>query len=174
MAYTVTENYYTYDEIDNLADGLYEIIDGIKVDVSPTGFKHAIIAGKIYRFLYDRLAKQGFLAIGEVGILISRSPLRIRGADILFISHDKLKKEPSGVLEIPPDVVIEIISPSNTQSEIDEKIRDYLKIGVEKIITIYHEVREVVVYTSRGEESYSYDYVVEVWENVHMRFSEVL
>jgi Uma2 family endonuclease len=174
MSCTAAEKLYTYDEIENLSEGLYEIIDGRKVDVSPTGFKHGIVAGKIYQFLYKHIAQEGFLAVGEVGILISRSPLRIRGADLVFVSHKKIEKEPSGILQIAPDLVIEIISPSNTPLEVNEKIKDYLKIGVGKIILIYPELRKITLFASRGEKNYSYDDVVEIRKNITVKFSEIL
>ena len=69
-------------------------------------------------------------------VLVQREPLRVRQPDILFISAEK-----SGVtsrpgpgrpipLDIAPDLVVEVLSPSNTDSEMIEKLADYRNIGV--------------------------------------------
>jgi Uma2 family endonuclease len=47
-----------------------------------------------------------------------------------------------------PDLAVEILSPSNTSTDITRKIRDYFKAGSTLVWVAYPETREVYVYTS--------------------------
>jgi len=127
---------FTYDDITHLPEGNYEIIDGEVRDMTPTGFEHGDIEGRFYDLLSRYFKDKGYVAVGEVGILINRNPLRIRAADVVYISREKAPQLPKGILEIPPDLIVEIISESNTAWEITEKVKDYLSIGVERIVLI--------------------------------------
>ena len=49
-------------------------------------------------------------------------------------------------LELPPDIVVEILSSSNTRREMDEKLQDYQRIGVYQcwILSPEAETTEIV------------------------------
>ncbi len=51
-------------------------------------------------------------------------------------------------MEVPPELVVEIISPSNPRNEIDEKIKEYLNIGVKWVWLIDPKNRSCTVYRS--------------------------
>jgi len=128
---TVTETRcYAYRDIGLLPDGRYEIIDGERRERAPTGFEHGRLEGRFFEILSRHLRDKGYVAVGEVGILISKQPLRIRAADVVYLSKEKSPQQPKGILEIAPDLVIEIISESNTSWEMNDKVKDYLAIGV--------------------------------------------
>ncbi len=152
----------TYKDIKNLPEGNYEIIDGEIVEMTPTGFEHGYFEGKIFSFLDFHLKNKGYVAVGEVGILISKNPLRIRGADIVYINNKKIKEKPKGILEIAPDLIIEIISPNNTVSEIEEKVEDYLKIGVQKVMLINPQTQKVFIYEKGKREIKIFSFYEEV------------
>ena len=68
---------------------------------------------------------------GEVGIFTKRGPDSVRGADVLFISKERLAKIPDrGFLEVAPELVVEVRSPDETKHDIQQKINEYLAIGV--------------------------------------------
>ncbi len=116
------EKIFTYRDIGKLpSEGWYEIVNGRIKKFAPTGFEHGFFESSILSFLREKLKKMGYVVGGEVGILISKKPLTIRGADIVFIKKDRLKEIPKDVLEIAPDLIIEIVSPSNSFTELEEK-----------------------------------------------------
>ncbi len=166
-----TKKKLTYHDLQNgLPEGHYEIIDGEVKEVAPTVFLHGKWEYLIAKTLEEQLGDKGFLAVGEVGILISKEPLRIRGADVVFVSKEKLDKEPEDILEIAPDLVIEIVSPANSMSEMELKIRDYLKIGVGKIILIYPLEGNVTVYSHDGQvEFLTLQDEIEVFKGVKVK-----
>ena len=170
------EKIYTYEDIDNLPEGLYEIIDGRIVELSPTGFEHGSLEGLIFLFLYKHLKEKGFVATGEVGILIQKKPLRLRAGDVVFVSKETYKEKPKGILEKAPELVIEIVSPSNKFDEIQEKVEDYLKIGVKKVIVVEPSIEKVYVYESGKNEIkvYKFDQRFTWYGNIKASMKEIM
>lgn len=73
----------------------------------------------------------GEVMVGEVGIDTGRDPDTVRAADVLFISHERLKKaSPEGFLDVVPELVVEIMSPTNKWEEVRRRVEEYLGIGV--------------------------------------------
>src|SRR4030066_915722 len=153
---------FTYDDIECLPEGNYEIMDGERYDMTPTSFEHGDIEIRLGEFLRRHFKDKGYVAGGEVGVLISKKPLKIRAADVVYISREKSPERPSGILEIPPDLIIEIISESNTAWEITDKVKDYLLIGVERIILIEPKTKTASIYQKGKKESILYDYEDEI------------
>jgi len=152
----------TYKDIKNLPEGNYEIIDGEIVEMTPTGFEHGDYELNLASFLKNHLKDKGYISVGEVGVLISKNPLRIRGADIVYVSKEKIKEKPKGILEIAPDLIIEIIFPNNTVSEIEEKVEDYLKIGVQKVMLINPQTQKVFIYENGKREIKMFNFDEEI------------
>ena len=167
---------FTYDDIGCLPEGNYEIRDGEMYDMAPTSFEHGDIEGKFYKLLTRHLESKGHIAVGEVGVLISKKPLKIRAADVVYISKEKSPESPRGILEIPPDLIIEIISETNTAWEITDKVKDYLLIGVEKILLIEPKTKTASVYQKGKKEAILYDYEDEITilQGLTMRLKELL
>ena len=44
---------------------------------------------------------KGYVAVGEVGIVINKQPLRIRAADVVYLSKEKCPDPPKGMLKSP-------------------------------------------------------------------------
>ena len=107
--------------------------------------------GGFYEILSRHLKDKGYVAVGEVGIVINKQPLRIRAADVVYLSKEKCPDPPKGMLEIAPELVIDIISESNTSWEMNDKIKDYLSIGVEKIFLVDPQTMTASLY-QKGKE----------------------
>src|SRR3990170_8838379 len=67
---------FTYDDIERLPEGNYEIIDGERYDMTPASFEHGDLEGKFYKLLTRHLESKGHIAVGEVGVLISKKNLK--------------------------------------------------------------------------------------------------
>ncbi|MBP9889289.1 MAG: Uma2 family endonuclease [Leptospiraceae bacterium] len=170
-----SEHLLEYDDLKVLPSGHYEIIDGVKLDMSPTGFLHGLIEGKLFDILEAHLSKKGYVATGEVGILISRTPLRVRGADIVYITKESYPKPPVGILEKPPELVVEILSPANTTQEMNAKLKDYLSIGIPNIIYVDSENEIVTKFHANGSSMiYSFSETFAIYNDLTIRMSEVL
>jgi putative restriction endonuclease len=76
--------------------GLCELIDGRIVSMSPTGGEHGAIESELASALrrFVRQHRLGLVMAGEVGIYTQRSPDRVRGADIVFLSKERWAEGP--------------------------------------------------------------------------------
>lgn len=81
----------TGEELAELDDpGRSELVEGKIVELSPTKMQHGRYEFEIARSLGNFAEKHnlGVVMVGEVGIYTHRNPDTIRGADVLFISHE--------------------------------------------------------------------------------------
>lgn len=129
----------------------YELIEGTLFEVSPTGGLHGAVEMTIGGLLwtYVRQHKLGQVLVGEIGFYVRGDTHTVRGADIAFIRAEKVPPEglPSGFLSIPPDLVVEVVSPGDRSAALMEKVADWLNFGVETVWLVYPNVRSVHVYT---------------------------
>ncbi|MBK7057823.1 MAG: Uma2 family endonuclease [Leptospiraceae bacterium] len=164
-----------YADIDSLPDGFYEVIDGEKKEMSPTGFLHGLMEMSLSQILEKHLSSKGYVATGEVGILIQRNPLRIRGADIVYITKEQYPKPPLGILEKAPELIVEILSPANTTTEMNAKLKDYLSIGTAHIIYVDPENEITTKYDSTGSSKiYPFSETFLIYNTLEIKMSDIL
>ena len=72
----------------------------------------------------------GRVFIAPLDVLIRRDPLRTRQPDVMFISNARRYVIGCQIVESGPDLVVEVLSPTNTRREVKEKLQDYQGIGV--------------------------------------------
>lgn len=134
--------------------GPCELIDGRIVSMSPTGGEHAHIESQLdfELKLFVRGKKIGWVLVGEVGIYTRHSPDRVRAADVAFISRERL---PAGLvrgfLDVAPELVVEIMSPTDRWQDVRQKIEEYFSAGVIWVWVVEPENRTVLVYDSPTE-----------------------
>jgi len=170
---SVKERLLTYGDIDSIPEG-YEVVRGRLKELAPAGGEHGFLEQKIGRRIDEKLENKGYVLVGEVGLITSKDPLTVRAADIVYISKDKLKEIPKGMIDIPPDLVVEIVSPSNTFEEIEEKVADYLDFGVGRIVLIDPGIKKItLIDEERKIQIKSFDEEVEILPGLKMRMSEL-
>src|SRR5215470_3668296 len=110
----------------------YEILDGIVYMVQTPTWRHQRIAGKIYEQFrrFEEQSGKGLAGIAPFDVVIRRAPkLRTRQPDVFLISHERLARNSevlvSGPLLVAPELVVEVLSPSETPRMIREKIDDF-------------------------------------------------
>ena len=151
-----------------------EVVKGKEVRKMPTGFAHGYIESYLTTVLRSKLTTKYWIASGEVGLLLSRSPLTLRGADVVAVKKDRLKGVLKGALDVPPDLVVEIVSPSDSLPYILEKMEDYRRWGVKSQVWVFPEDREVMVIDDRGVKVFGEDEEVELLEGVKFKLKDLL
>ncbi len=139
----------TGEELFALGDiGPAELIDGRIIPMSPTGGEHGRVESELAALLREfvRQHKLGWVIAGEAGIYTRRNPDRVRGMDVAFISYAQLPRLPAGFLTVAPELVVEIISPTDRWSDVQTKIEEYLAIGVDFIWVVDPAAHSVRVY----------------------------
>ncbi len=175
MKVAVKEKLWTYEDYiaGKIPPDVSEIINGKEVKKMPVGGFHGRLELLIGMFLERNLRKYTVL-IGEVGLLISRDPLILRGADIVVISKERMRDIPEGSIDIPPELIIEVVSPSDSAEYVQGKIKDYKTWGVFKQVWIYPKAKEIIVIDDKGVKLFSKDEDVELLEGVKFRLSDLL
>ncbi|MCE9554213.1 MAG: Uma2 family endonuclease [Planctomycetes bacterium] len=70
----------------------------------------------------------------ETGFIIERDPDSVRAPDFAFVRRDRIAGEiPKKYFPGPPDLAVEVLSPSNSASEIQEKTEDWLHNGCSEV-----------------------------------------
>lgn len=131
----------------------YEIIDGELIMAPSPIPEHQWVAANLFRTLdpFVRERRIGILLFAPLDIVIRRAPLRTRQPDLLFLNAAR-----SGItqgaqlrglqlLQQVPDLVIEILSPSNYRQGITDKLEDYRAIGVRECWIVSPEAQTVEV-----------------------------
>ena len=134
--------------------GSCELVNGKIVPMSPTGWKHGRYVVKFAAHLEDFVEEHelGSVLAGEVGVYTRRNPDTVRGADVAFISKERLDQVCSeSYLDVAPELIVEVVSPGNTWQEMQEKISEYFGVGVEQVWIVEPEPRRVRVYRSRED-----------------------
>ena len=131
----------------------YEIVDGVLLmPPAPTPSHQWFmleIAVRLRSFVNER--DLGVVLAAPVDLLIRREPLRTRQPDILYLSAERTgirgPAELRGLqfLEISPDLVVEVLSPSNTRREIESKLEDYRQISVRECWLVSPEAETIEV-----------------------------
>jgi len=142
----------TGEELHAMGDiGPCELIEGRIIPMSPAGISHGIYEMN-FALALRRFADEhdlGVVATGEVGIYTRRDPDSVRGADVVFISHERDQLRASaGFLDVAPELVVEIISPDDKWSDVIEKLREYFAVGVKLVWVADPELRSVLAYRS--------------------------
>lgn len=133
----------------------YELLDGELHEMTPPGGEHGLIQARLPQQLLNLVEERGLdvLVGGEVGVVLARDPDRVRAPDVFLITRDRLPggQMPSGYLEVIPDLIVEIISPNDSASDVHDKIQEWLRAGAQLVWAIYPRSRSVVVHRRAGE-----------------------
>lgn len=132
--------------------GACELVLGRVVPMSPTGGKHGRVEGNFYDAIrsFVRPRRLGKVLVGAVGIFAGRSPDTVRGADVAFISNERYERLDSkrGFLKVPPDLVVEVLSPHDSQADLAQKLREYFAVGVRLVWVVDPETKAVLAHRS--------------------------
>ena len=109
--------------------GPCELVRGEVIALSPGGFRHSRITANV-AFLNETRARQtgrGRMLTDEAGIVVENDPDTVRGADVVYISYDRLPraKTPIGFCTVVPELVVEIIGKGQGWREMVEKAGAY-------------------------------------------------
>jgi Uma2 family endonuclease len=128
-----------------------ELVNGRIVLLSPTGRAHGRAEARLTTRLstYVDANNQGEVLTGDVGIYIRRDPDTVRAADVAFISHGRLARcKAEGYLDVAPEIVVEVLSPTDRRGEVTEKIQDYFSAGVLRVWVLDSKQRRILVHRS--------------------------
>jgi Uma2 family endonuclease len=125
-------------------DGDREYVDGRLVELDGGDLDHSDVQTSILYYLrahYRNLLWAGAAARVQV------SQRRFRVPDVAAVRGTKPKGR---VITEPPFLVVEIVSPDDKADELDEKVDDYLRMGIPNIWVVNPRSRRIWVRTAEG------------------------
>jgi len=151
QTYTLAE----FEAIDNLpqnAEKILELVDGEIVEKMPSNPRSSRVSVKVSRYL-DIFVEENDLGYvtGEAGGY-HISDRNMFAPDVAFISKERQPELPEkGYNPIPPDLAVEVISPTDSYADVAKKIRTYLQNGTRMVWVFEPETETVTVHTPDGQ-----------------------
>jgi Uma2 family endonuclease len=132
----------------DLGGVMHELDRGEIVEMTPPEYAHGYICGNFYRVLdsYGRTTHRGHAGTNDSRVVISDDT--VRGADVCYYREDRWprsrvgKEAPPG----PPDLVVEVVSPSDRTRDIMQKVVEYLRVGIPCVWVAEPTKRTLTIY----------------------------
>ncbi|MFV1966721.1 MAG: Uma2 family endonuclease [Pirellulaceae bacterium] len=132
-----------------------ELVGGVLHMMSPAGGRHGRIAGKLFLRVGNHVErhKLGETFAAETGFLIDQNPDTVRAPDVSFVSYARLGElgDYPGYLPLAPDMVAEVVSPSDDSSEVESKANAWLRAGVRVVLVVDPQTRSIREYRSPNQ-----------------------
>jgi Uma2 family endonuclease len=129
----------------------WELVRGEVLELTPPGGEHGVFTHSLSLAIgsHVRSHRLGRVTAAETGFILSRNPDTLRAPDIAFISAERVPQPlPKGWFSTVPDLVVEMVSPSDRAGEMQERVADWLGAGVRLLWLVYPRPRQVHVYRS--------------------------
>ena len=159
--YTI-EDYYRY-----TTDRRAELINGYLYDMAAPTTEHQIITSLIYQVLFEYSAASDFACRAyqsPVDVKLSQDDKNMLQPDVFMICHNDAH-DVKKYIEGAPDFVVEVMSPSTLNNDMENKKVQYLKYGVREYWIVDSKLRSIYVYcfeSGWGINNYSFDDIVPV------------
>ena len=148
---TVERGLMTADDLLRMPDdGMrHELIKGELRTMPPAGWGHG---RQMIRFAasldaYVESHDLGQVVAGDAGFRLARAPDTVRAPDVAFVRRDRLPSsdELAGFYAGAPDLVVEVISPNDLYTDVDEKVAEWLEHGALLVFVVNPRRRTVTV-----------------------------
>lgn len=132
----------TADELLTLPRGVkrFELVEGVLRVMEPGGMLHGTVASRINLALTTHVVRGalGVCPVADTGYLVARAPETVRAPDASFIAQDRI--DAVGMTERywpeGPALAVEVVSPTQSRAEVEEKARDYLSAGTRLVLVV--------------------------------------
>ena len=144
--------YADYRNLDADDNYLYELIDGEIVKKSAPSPQHQLISGNLYSLLkHFVVAKQmGKVLYAPVDVFVD--DYNAPQPDLFYISQARLAYITADGVFGPPDLVVEIVSPTSISRDYVKKLRIYERFSVPEYWIVNPNHRAVEVYQLINQE----------------------
>ena len=151
---TTTTRPMTADELLDMPDDgfRYELVRGELRKMAPAGHDHGSIAALVAIRLGTYVMEGGLgkVYVAEAGFKLESDPDHVRAPDAAFVRRERAEaaRGTPGFFPGAPDVAVEVVSPSDSYTEVEEKVADWLGAGTLAVIVVDPRRRTVKVHRS--------------------------
>jgi Uma2 family endonuclease len=130
----------------------YELVQGELRQMNPAGNVH----GRVTMSFAWRLARHveenrlGTVYAAETGFRLASDPDTVRAPDVALVSQARVEAigEVEGFWPEAPDLAVEVVSPGDSYSEVEEKVFAWLDASTKMVVVINPRQRSATVYKS--------------------------
>ena len=128
----------------------YEYVQGELIQMPATSVEHGLIGANIFLHLgpYVHAHKLGAVFFAETGFRVGD---RVLNPDIAFLSTERIPGERRKASPVPPDLAVEVVSPTDVFDRVEEKAFAYLEAGTRMVWVIAPRSKAVMVYRSESD-----------------------
>lgn len=105
-----------------------EFLEGELKERNVGEFDHSDLQGSLYFFFRQHQKLLGLRALVEQRVRVKAE--RYRVPDLCLVG---LERPQDGVVSVAPELVVEVLSPDDRMVDVEEKIADYLEMGVGEV-----------------------------------------
>lgn len=155
MAVNTTTQVVTAEELLQFPrDGYrYELVEGNLRMMSPAGGRHGRLAYKLSLILGKHVEAHqlGVVFAAETGFRIDTDPDTVLAPDVAFVKQSRYLEYQNeiGYLPLAPDLVVEVLSPSDRFSRVEAKTLAWLDAGCKLVLIVDPESETIQAYRSR-------------------------
>lgn len=128
----------------------FEYVKGELIPMPAASIRHGAISIKIIRYLdpYVHQNDLGHLYTAETSFRVGD---RVLKPDVAYVSNERITGDEDKGFSIPPDLAIEVVSPSDIRSRVIDKVHAYLSAGTRCVWVIEPDTETITVYHSETE-----------------------
>ena len=123
--------------------------------MSPAGHLHGRVIMRFAAPLHQYVREHGLGEVfaAETGFVVARNPDTVRAPDTAFVSSARLSAGADAKSYWPeaPDLALEVLSPGDVFSEVEEKISQWLEAGTRLVVILDPRRRRATAYRSLSE-----------------------
>lgn len=133
----------------------YELLQGNLRMMSPAGGRHGRITLQVAHLLktHSDAGKLGVVFAAETGFLIETDPDTVLAPDVAFVSRSRFESIENEIRYLPlaPELVVEVLSPSDRFSQVEAKAFAWIDAGTKLVLVVNPESETIHAYRSRKQ-----------------------
>ncbi|MCY3544779.1 MAG: Uma2 family endonuclease [Chloroflexi bacterium] len=133
----------------------YELVKGELIIMPPAGGEHGAIGvnASTHLNVFVRQNDLGAVFNSDTGFIIESDPDTVRAPDVSFVRKERIPADgiPKGFIPLAPDLAVEVISPSDSYTEVAEKVVQLLEAGTLLVVLIDPRTRTITLRHRSGE-----------------------
>lgn len=156
----IQERVYTVDDlwkISHLAENTdkhLELIEGIIYEMPPAGWLHGDVTSELGAEIraHVKAHKLGRVTAAETGFVLAKNVVpggrdTVLAPDVGFIAAPRIPQEiPEKYVPFAPDLAVEVVSPGNSDEDINLKVELYLRYGTRLVWVVYPKQQKIHVF----------------------------
>jgi Uma2 family endonuclease len=165
MSATLTKPVTADDLLEMQDDGnRYELVKGELCMAPPPGSEYGEVTMNLAGPLFQHVKKNnlGVVYAAETGFKLESDPDTVRAPDVAFVRIETVQRTGRlpGYRSGSPDLVVEVLSPSDRVTSVEQKVAEWLEGGARMVwvvsprlhtVTVYRSLTDIVTLTAKDK-----------------------